>query len=70
MSVHRYVHMLRLIPFCPWGIIGNPLIDAANVGQTLERPEVVQLIFLLDILCINPWDDSLLVVSFGLNRCE
>lgn len=45
MSVHRYVHMLRLIPFCPWGIIGNPLIDAANVGQTLERPEVVQLIF-------------------------
>lgn len=47
MSVHRYVHMLRLTPFCPWGIIGNPLIYAANVGQTLEGAEVVQVIFFI-----------------------
>ena len=37
--------MLHLTPFCPWGIIGNPLIYAANVGQTLEGAELVQVIF-------------------------
>ena len=47
MSVHRYAHMLHLTPFCSWGIIGNPLIYAVNVGQTLEETEVVQVIFFI-----------------------